>query len=582
MVENLTFEQRANRYADRVISGEIQAGEWTRRACIRHALDLSRQGDEDFPFVFNPLMRDSHGSEYRPGERVCKFIELLPHVKGKWARDRESITLEDWQVFILVSVFGWIHKDTALRRFRTSYLEVARKNAKTTLAAGVGLYLELADDEAGAEVYSCATSADQAKISWNIAKQMVEKSPGMQKRFGVTPHANAIAVQRTASTFQYLSSDHKTLDGLNTHGGIIDEVHAHRTREVYDVMETSTGSREQPLMFNITTAGTNRAGVCYELRTYTVKLLRQAANDETFFGIIYTIDHSEKADEVDDWTDPACWIKANPNLGVSVSLEDLQRKCDKAKTMPGAANNFKTKHLDVWVNADVEWMNMQAWDANADPDLQLEDFIGEDCWLGLDLASKIDIAALILLFKRTIDALDHYYFFGKFYLPEETIYTTPNDQYEGWLNSGVLTGTPGNIIDYSVIEDDIREIADTYRIIDAGYDPHQATQLSTNMTSEGVHMVEMRPLVINFSEPMKEIEALTLTGRLHHTGCPAMNWMISNVVAHLDKKDNIYPNKARFEDKIDGPVGLIMALGRAIKSEIPTESVYETRGIISL
>ena len=281
MVESLTFEQRANRYADAVISGEIVAGEYVKRACIRHALDLSRQGADDFPFVFNPLMRDSHGNEYRPGERVCTFIELLPHVKGKWAKARESITLEDWQVFNLVSAFGWIHKDTALRRFRTIYLEVARKNAKTTLAAGVGLYLEIADDEAGAEVYSCATSADQAKISWNIAKQMVEKSPGMQKRFGVTPHAQAIAVQRTASTFQYLSSDHKTLDGLNTSGAIIDEVHAHRTREVYDVMETSTGSREQPMLFNITTSGTNRAGVCFELRGYTVKLLRQAANDDT-------------------------------------------------------------------------------------------------------------------------------------------------------------------------------------------------------------------------------------------------------------------------------------------------------------
>ena len=576
MEKILTFEQRANRYADDVISGKIVAGEYVKRACIRHALDLSRQGADDFPYVFNPLMRDSHGNEYRPGERVCTFIELLPHVKGKWAKARESITLEDWQVFNLVSAFGWIHKDTALRRFRTIYLEVARKNAKTTLAAGVGLYLEIADDEAGAEVYSCATSADQAKISWNIAKQMVEKSPGMQKRFGVTPHAQAIAVQRTSSTFQYLSSDHKTLDGLNTSGAIIDEVHAHRTREVYDVMETSTGSREQPMLFNITTAGSNRAGVCFELREYTVKLLRQAANDDTFFGIIYTID------DTDDWTDPANWIKANPNLGVSVSLEDLQRKCNKAKTMPGAANNFKTKHLDVWVNADVEWMNMQAWDACADPEMRIEDFSGDDCWLGLDLASKVDIAALIILFRRVIDSNEHYSFFGKFYLPEDTIYSTPNDQYQGWLDSGILTGTPGNIIDYRVIEDDIKEIADTYRIISAGYDPHQATQLSTNMRDEGVEMVEVRPLPINFSEPMKELEALTLDSRLHHTGCPAMTWMISNVVCHYDKKDNIYPNKARVENKIDGPVALITALSRAIKGDIPIESVYETRGIISL
>lgn len=572
----MTYAERAQRYVDQVLDGTITAGAHLIMACQRHNDDLKKQGTEDFPYVFNPLMRDSHGKEYYPAERVCKFVELLPHVKGKWARDRQTIKLEDFQVFALVSIFGWINQDTALRRFITVYYELARKNAKTTLASAVGLYLEVADDEAGAEVYSAATSADQAKISWGIAKQMVEKSPGMKQRFGVTTHANAISVVHSASLFRFLSSDHKTLDGLNTHGAIIDELHSHRTREVYDVMETSTGSREQPLMFSITTAGSNRAGICYELRDYLIKILKRVAIDETFFGVIYTIDDD------DDWTDPEVWKKANPNLGVSVSLEDLQRKCDKAMTMPGAANNFKTKHLDVWVSADVEWMNMQAWDACADETLDIEDFAGEPCWSGIDLSSKVDIAAVVKLFRRQIEDKDHYYMFGRYYLPEETIYGTPNDQYEGWMNSGIITGTPGNVIDYSYIEDDLKDDSKIYQQVEIPYDPFQATQMSTNMMAEGLPMVEMRPSALNFSEPMKELEALVLTGQFHHNGDPCMAWMISNVVCHTDVKDNIYPRKERGENKIDGPVALIMALGRAIKGETPTESVYETRGIISL
>lgn len=576
MVDDISYGDRACRYADQVIDGTIPSCSLMVLAALRFARDLARQGDDDFPYVFNPVMGDSHGNEYRPAERICRFIGMLPHVKGEWARDRRSITLEDWQVFGLANAFGWIHRETGLRRFRTIYEEVARKNAKTTKAAGVGLYLELADDEAGAEVYSAATSADQAKISWSIAKQMVEKSPGMQQRFGVTPHAQAISVIGTGSTFKYLSSDHKTLDGLNTSGAIVDEVHAHRTREVWDVVETSTGSREQPVMYAITTAGSNRSGVCYELRDYLRKILQGTAIDETFFGVIYTLDDD------DDWTDPDNWIKANPNLGVSVKIEDLQRKCDKAKTMPGAANNFKTKHCNIWVNADVDWMDMRAWDRQGDDDLTIEQFEGADSWFALDLMSKKDIGAFVQLFRETIGGKDHFTAFNRFYLPEETIYTTPNDQYEGWLDSGVLTGTPGNIIDYSKIEDDILEYASRFNVIEMPFDPFQATQLAQRMMAEGLPMVEMRPSALNFSEPMKELEALVLDGRFHHDGNPCMTWMISNVICHTDVKDNIYPRKARDENKIDGPVALIMALGRAIKGEAPTESVYETRGIIRL
>ncbi len=521
-------------------------------------------------------MSDADGDEYRPAERICFFIQLLPHVKGKWARERKRLELEPWQVFNIASVFGWIHQDTGLRRFKTVYDEIARKNAKTTIASGVGLYLMARDGEEGAEVYSAATTADQAKISWSIAKQMTDKSPGFQQRFGVKTYSHSIARETNGSVFQYLAADSKGLDGLNISGAIIDELHAHRNREVFDVIETGTGSREQPVIFIITTAGTNRAGICYEQRSYLIKILNGQVIDDTYFGIIYTIDKD------DDWSDPANWIKANPNLGISVNIDDLHRKCEKAKAVPSAQNNFMTKHLNVWVNADVAWMNMMSWEKCKDTTLDLNQFYGQQCWASLDLSSKIDIAAKILLFKNVIDEEDHFTAFLTSWLPEETIHNTPNDQYEGWLKTGHLVGTPGNIIDFAYIEEELSSDASNFEIVEVPYDPFQATQLSTRLMAEGFPMVEMRPTVLNFSEPMKELEALVIDERFHHNGDPVLEWMVSNVVSHTDAKDNIYPNKEHRHLKIDGVIALIMALGRAITIEGPKKSVYAKRGVISV
>lgn len=571
------FVQIATHYAEQVISGDILACQWVILACERFINDLDRSANNpDFPYVLNPLMRDSEGKEYRPAERACYFIELLPHVKGRWAKQRKTIELEPWQIFILVNIFGWIHRETALRRFKTVHVEVPRKNAKTTIAAGVGLYLTIRDDEEGAEIYSAATTRDQAFISWSIAKQMTDRSPGMQNRFGVRTFAHSIAQEESGSFFQYLSSDTKGLDGLNISGAVIDELHAHKTREVYDVIETATGSREQPVILGITTAGSNRSGICYEQRSYLTKILRGVDQDETFFGIIYTIDDD------DDWTDPAIWAKANPNLGVSVFEDDLRRKCAKAVSMPSAQNNFKTKHLNVWVNADTIWMNMQEWDACGDEALDITEFAGEPCHLALDLSSKIDIAAKGQMFKRAIAGEWHYYAFMRYYLPEKTVNRPENDHYQGWVNAGLLTPTPGNVIDYAYIEDDMKADSSQFEVTEVDYDPFQATQLSTRMMDEGFNMVEMRPTVLNFSEPMKELEALVLQRRFHHNGDPILAWMVSNVVCHTDLKDNIYPRKEREENKIDGVIAILMMLGRMITSEAPKKSVYEQRGIISL
>jgi phage terminase large subunit-like protein len=570
------FGNIAEQYAIDVTAGNILACKFTIKACQRHLDDLDRQGDDDFPYVFNPFIVDMEGVEYQPAERVCFFIELLPHVKGKWARQKLKIKLEPWQVFIEASVFGWVHRETGIRRFKIAYVEIPRKNAKTTLASGNGLYLLSRDNEVGAEVYSAATTADQAKISWQIAKSMVEKSPPMQSRFGVKTYAHSIAVESEGSFFQYLSSDSKGLDGLNISGAIIDELHAHKTREVFDVIETGTGSREQPVIFIITTAGTNQAGICFEQRLYTIKLIDKVLKDETYFGIIYTIDDD------DDWTDESIHAKANPNFGVSVIPEDMKRLCDKAAAMPTATNNFLTKRLNVWCNADTSWLNMQKLFACRDDTLTIDMFKGEPCFIGIDLASKIDIAAVMPLFTRMIDGKEHYYSFGRYYLPEETVYNSPNDSYQGWANMGLINVTPGNIIDFANIEDELRDLSENFEITEVPFDPFQATQLSTRMLDEGFPMVMFGATVKNFSEPMKFLEAIIMDGRFHYGNDPVLEWAFSNVIAHVDKKDNIFPNKQRPENKIDPVVGLIMSLGRCITGEIVGQSVYESRGLLKL
>ena len=555
------YVKRSNRYISDILSDKIPACKWVKLACERQKKDLERWKGKSGKYWFD-------GSVDGSAHTICWFIENLPHVKGEWAKRGETISLEPWQCFGLTTLFGWKKQD-GTRRFRTSYEEVPRKNAKSTKASGVGLYMLAEDKEMGAEVYSAAVTRDQAKIVWQDAKSMVNRDHEFQSHFGIRAMAHSVFQESTGSKFMPLSSDANTLEGLNVHCGIIDELHAHRTREVYDVLEMATGSRAQPLIYVITTAGSNRAGICYEVREYLTKILQEVVEDDSFFGIIYTIDDG------DDWADPAVWKKANPNFGISIYPDDFERLARKALEMPSATNNFLTKRLNLWVNADTAWMDMKAWERCADLTLKEEDFEGQDCHIGLDLASKVDIAAKVKLFKREVEGKEHYYAFGKYYLPESAVEESRNSQYSGWERMGRLVTTPGNVTDYEYIKDDLRHDSSRFQIVEIPYDPFQATQLSTEMYAEGFPMVEVRPTVLNFSEPMKNLEALVLSGRFHHDGCPVLTWMVSNVVCHRDNKDNIYPRKEREENKIDGVVALLMCLNRAI---VPAEvSVYETR-----
>lgn len=543
------YAAAARRYAEAVVKGDIPACRWVQLACRRQLDDLAGFKGKASPYSFNPKLTDREGRAFHPADNLCAFIERLPHVKGPLAG--QPIQLEPWQVFILTTVFGWVKPD-GKRRFRRSYIEVPRGNAKSTLSSAVGLYMLTADGEGGAEVYSLATTRDQARIVFGDAQTMARKSPGFRSRFSVNVGAHNMHVLAAGSKFEALSAEGSTLDGLNIHFGCVDELHAHKTRIVYDVVETGTGKRDNSLLWVITTAGSNRAGICYEVRTFVAKLLEGLFEDDSQFGIIYGLDDG------DDWTLESALIKANPNWGVSVRSEVLLPLQAKAMQLPSAVNNFKTKHLNEWVNADTAWMDMRAWEACADPSLTDDEFAGEECIVALDLASKVDIAAKAKVFRRD----GKVYVFLSYYLPESAADEGRNSQYAGWARQGLLTLTPGNVTDFDQIEAELVADASRFQIVEVPFDPFQATQLASHMLAEGLPMVEMRPTVLNFSEPMKELEALVLQKRLVHNGDPMLAWMVSNVVCHRDAKDNIYPRKEREENKIDGVVAMIMALGR--------------------
>jgi len=538
----------AKEYMSGVLDGSVPAYSFVKQAVQRQLNDLKRWGAEGGDYYFDE----------KEASRPCWFIENLTHTKGELAG--RAIHLEPWQCFLLTTLFGWKAK-AGNRRFRSAYVEVARGNGKSTLLSGIGLFCLCADHEPGAEVYSFATTREQAKIVFGDAQTMARGNRALQEAYGLEVTAHALYVPATNSTFQAKSAEGSTLDGLNTHLAIIDELHAHKKRDVFDVVETSLGKRRNSLMVSITTAGVDRTGICYEQRTLVTKILSGSLQDESYFGIIYTLDPD------DDWKSDEALAKANPNWGVSVRPEVIRALQAKAIATPSAENNFKTKHLDVWCNADVGWMDMKAWDACADESLDESDFDGEPCWLGLDLASTSDMTAKVKIFQRKIDGSSHYYLFGDYWLPRTAIERGVNSQYQGWEYLGYLHVCEGPVTDFAEIRDSILEDCGRYSVQSVAYDPFQAVQLSKELSDDGVPMVLCKQTVANLSDPMKQFQALVLDHRLHFNGDPVLTWMVSNVVCHVDVKENIYPRKDAPENKIDGVVAGIMALSRALLND---------------
>ena len=535
----------AQTYAQQVVGGQIPACKWTLEACQRQLDDLHRQTGDDWPWLFDETK----------AARPCAFVELLPHIKGKWARDKRLLVLDAWQCFIVTTVFGWVHKDTGLRRYREAYIEVPRKNGKSLLSAGIGLYMLSADGEQGAEVYSAATTRDQARIVFDDAKGMAERTPELRQHLGVAILTHCITVAHSASKFSPLAAEASTQDGLNVHCAIIDELHAHRKRDLYDVIDTARGAREQSLLWLITTAGTDRSGICYERRTHITKILDRVIDDQTMFGIIYTLDDN------DDPQDPASWAKANPNWLTSVLLDDMQAAARKAEAMPSALSNFLTKRLNVWVNGESPWMDLRAWEQCADATLNIADFAGEKCWAGLDLAQKADFAALCLVFER--DGV--WYVFTNLYLNELAVHESGNAHLSGWARAGHVKVTDGNITDFDVIAEDIRAYCRMFDMQEVAFDPALSMYFATKLIEEGLPLVEITQRAMFFTPPLIQVENLVLEKKLKFDGNPVMTWMVSNLVVKVSKFNELRsPTKERPENKIDGPIAMLMALGRAM------------------
>lgn len=548
------YVEAAKRYMNAVISGAVPACKWTRLAVERQLQDLQRPVSAEWPYVFDVEL----------AERPCRFIELLPHIKGKWAREGRLIELEDWQCFIITTVFGWVHNVTRLRRFKEGYVEVPRKNAKSTLSSGLALYMLSADGEQGAEVYSAATTRDQARIVFDDSKAMAERTPDLRTYLGVVVLQHSITVAATSSKYTPLAAEGSTLDGLNVHFAVIDELHAHKTRAVYDVIDTARGAREQSLLWNITTAGTDRSGICYERRTHATKVLERVIDDPALFGIIYTID------EADDPFAPASWAKANPNWGKSVLEDDMVAAARKAEAMPSALSNFLTKRLNVWVNGESAWMDMRAWERCAQPSLTLADVPRDTpVWVGLDLAQKRDFAALVAVFPQN----DKWHVCTRLYLNELAVQESGNAHLSGWARQGYVQVTDGDITDFDVVAEDLRSICRDHDVQEIAFDPALSMYFATKLIEEGLPLVEITQRALFFTPPLIQVENLVHEGKLVHDANPVMNWMVSNLVVKVSKFNELRaPTKERPENKIDGPIAMLMALGRAMALAQPEDN----------
>lgn len=547
------------KYADDIVSGQIPACRFVKLAVDRWFMDLETGHERGLVFDENAA------------SKIFTFIsKYCRHYQGEMSG--QIIELEPWQCFNIANIFGWLKED-GTRRFRVVYEEVARKNGKTTKLATVGTYLVAGDSEPGAKVYCAATKRDQAREMFDSISQIAKKDSVLQTV--MDPQRNVINCETKnspASRVQLLSAQYNTLDGLNVHGALVDELHAHKDSGVWDVLESAKGARRQPLIWGITTAGKDHNSFCYELRGYAVKVLEGTAVNDSFYSIIYTLDDG------DDWTDPSVWIKSNPNLGVSVSISDLEEQCRKAQEIPSARIEFQTKKLNVWVYGDSTWMNMARWNS-----CSLDSFNELACWQdgvdseldgldaygGLDLASVEDLAALSFCFKLENGKTR---FISRGYIPELAFQKRIDSGghlkvlYTQFKESGLLVVTPGEVADYDFIKADILDACERFNVHEIGFDRWNSSQLVSDLLAENVPMVKMGQGFGSINAPMKELLRLTLSSEIEHNN-PLLSFAVSNVVAVSNESGDIKYAKNKVSEKIDPAVASIMALGRCIDNE---------------
>lgn len=547
----------ATQHARDVTEGRVVACKWARLACARHLADLERAAQPDCAFEWNPELLSRDGKPYRPADRICLFAELMPHTKGDWAARGEKVRLRNWQVFLLAVAFGWIMKATGKRRFLQMDAFLPRKNGKSLLAAVIGLYCLAVDDEHGAEVYSGATSKDQAMEVFTPARVMALAEAEFRQRFGVVVNASSIVVPSINAVFETIIGNPG--DGSSPSCAIVDEYHEHTSDSQYDTMKTGMGARSQPVLLVITTAGTDTSGPCYAHQLELQQILEGVVQNDRRFGIIYTVDKE------DDWTSPDALIKANPNFGISINADFMRQQQEEAVRDPRKQGVFQTKHLNIWVNSADPWLNIHAFQAAADKTLREEDFAGEECIEGLDLANVTDIASNCKLFRRTIDGVVHYYYFWRHYLPETVIDDPANRHYQGWKTEGRLIATPGSMIDHEYIRSDINADSERYRVVEVAIDAFGAAGIAAGLERDGFTVVRIPQNWQHLSPPMKWIDGLLKSGRLHHNGDPVALWGVSNVHCKPDRNDNWFPRRPKVTSKIDPAIAMLNATARAME-----------------
>ena len=519
------------------------------------------------------MLPTSHYDQEK-ADRAVRFIENLKHTKGRWAGKR--FWLLPWQEQIIRDVFGIVDAH-GHRQFRTAYVEIPKKNGKSELAAAVALYLLYADNEPSAEVYGAAADRQQASIVFDVARQMVDMTPALVKRSKIMVAGKRIVNYSNAGFYQVLSAEVGTKHGLNVSGLVLDELHAQPNRQLYDVLTKGSGdAREQPLYFLITTAGTDRESICYEVHMKALDILSDKKIDPSFYPVVYGLPDDA------DWNDEANWYMANPSLGHTIKIDRVRAAYKDALENPAEENVFRQLRLDQWVGSSVAWIPEHIYDKGNRP-IDMESLKGRDCYAGLDLSSTSDITAFVMVFPPQAEGED-YIVLPHFWLPRETLalrVRRDHVPYDVWEKQGLFHITEGNVVDYNFVRKTINELAMDYHICEIGVDRWNATQLITDLDGDGFTMVPIGMGFKDMSPGMKELYKLLLEGKITHGGNPILRWMAGNVVAEIDAAENIKPSKKKATEKIDGIVALIMGLDRCIRHEM-TGSVYDDpdRGLL--
>lgn len=552
--------QAVETWCDGVLAGTIAAGKLTRQAVERYRRDLATGHERGLWF------------DADAAQAVVDFFTFIQHFEGPLAG--QPIVLEPWELFIVWNLFGWKRID-GTRRFRIGYVEVARKNGKSTFGAGIALYLLVGDGEPGPQIFSGATTKKQARdVLHGKAEKYVKHSPSLRKLLHHAKVTGALSCDANDGVFEPLGKDSDTQEGFNPHGAVLDELHAHPDRAVWDVIDSAIGAREQPLILAITTAGFDTASFCYSQRQYMVQILERVVDDDDTFCVIWSID------EDDDWNDEACWAKANPNLGVSVRVEDMRRMATKAKKRPTELNNFLTKKLNVWTSQKVAWTNMDVWQQSP-PMVDEALLVGQSCYAGLDLSSNTDLTAFVLLFPQEDGQL---IVLPQFWMPAKNIAEREHSDevlYRRWVDEGYIVATEGNVIDYARIRADIMAACSRYEVVKLGFDRWMFEAIRQQLLEEGVPeelMVAYGQGFKDMSPAMKKVEELYLDRRLVGLNNPVLRWMASNMDAKTDPADNIKPDKTalrKSKQRIDGMIGLFIAAGLWSTDEVTARSVYE-------